>query len=121
MFHLSCFLCRQEVAGELGQMRKHIKNEHDTVKYRVEVVLALGFLGPGEQEQLLGAVRERMDGFERSGEVNTGGDIFSNRGDREDVQEYELEGNQTHLEGDDASESGLSDENIQESSNEVHL
>ena len=82
MFHLPCFLCREEVAcgsGDLGQMRKHIRGEHDTVKYRVEGVIALGFINSGKQEGLVEATKGRLGGFQNAGSVDNSGNIFGKK------------------------------------------
>ena len=82
MFQLPCSLCRDQIdckAGELAQLKKHIKSEHDVVKYKVDLVLALSFIGTDEEVRLIEVVQKRLEVFQNTGELVMDGRIFEGK------------------------------------------
>ena len=88
MYQLPCSLCRDQIeckGGELAQLKKHIKSEHDIVKYKVELVLALSCLGPDEEGRLIEGVQIRLARFQATGEMVMDGSIFEGQAEKETI------------------------------------
>ena len=88
MYQLPCSLCRDQInckGGELAQLKKHIKSEHDIVKYKVDLVLALSCIGPDEEGRLIEGVQIRLDRFQNTGEMVIDGSIFEGQAVKETI------------------------------------
>ena len=79
MSQLPCSLCRDHIdckGRELTKLKKHIKSEHDIVKYKVDLVLALSCISLDEEGRLIKEVQKRMERFMDTGEMVIVGSIF---------------------------------------------
>ena len=88
MYQLPCSLCRDQIeckGGELAQLKKHIKSEHDIVKYKVDLVLALSCIGPDEEKRLIEGVQVRLERFQATGEMVMDGSIFEGQAEKETI------------------------------------
>ena len=54
MFQILCALCKEQIYcdnGELDHLKKHIRKEHDIVKYILDLVVAFNFVSAIEEEK----------------------------------------------------------------------
>ena len=54
MVQILCALCKEQIYydnGELGHLKKHIRKEHDIVKYILDLVVAFNFVSAIEEEK----------------------------------------------------------------------
>ena len=77
MWQLDCSLCKEPVdcRADTAALRKHIRTEHEVVRYKVEVVVALSCLTTLEEGRLVEAATLRLQDFHRTGRVEARVDI----------------------------------------------
>ena len=93
MYQLPCSLCRDQIDcknGELTKLKKHIKTEHDIVKYKVDLILALSCISPSEEVRFIELVQKRLVIFQNTGIIVTDENIFdekaANEADTRDIK-----------------------------------
>ena len=94
MYQLPCSLCRDQIdckGGELTKLKKHIKSEHDIVKYKVDLVLALSCISPDEEVHFIEVVQKRLVMFQNTGIIAIDESIFEgkalNKADTRNIKE----------------------------------
>ena len=71
-----CGLCREPL-DSLDQLKKHLKGEHEVVKYRLDLVVALSTFSTSEEKRLVEEGKKRLVIMEESGIWHKEGDLFS--------------------------------------------
>ena len=71
-----CGLCREPL-DSVEQLKKHLKGEHEVVKYRLDLVVALSTLSTSEEKRLVEEGKKRLAIMEESGLWHKEGDLFS--------------------------------------------
>ena len=70
MSSLNCGQCNQPIScnnGNIDNLKKHIKSEHEVVKYKLELNLAMALLTEKEGEEMVRRIKDRLDGFQETG------------------------------------------------------
>ena len=67
-----CGLCREPLQG-VEKLKKHVKTEHEVVKYRMDLVVALSTLDTWEERRLVEVGKQRLTSLEVSGQLLKGG------------------------------------------------
>ena len=62
--------------GDIADLKKHIKAEHEVVKYKLDLNLVIALLTEGEVEELVRKVKGRLDGFQKTGALAISKEIF---------------------------------------------
>ena len=73
---LPCGLCREPL-DSVDQLKKHLKGEHEVVKYRLDLVVALSTLSTPEEKRLVEEGKKRLASMEESGVWHKERDMFS--------------------------------------------
>ena len=71
-------------------MRKHIKSEHEVVKYKLELNLAMALLTEKEAEEMITRMKDRLDSFQETGVLDTSKDLFWQTGNYGNYEEEKL-------------------------------
>ena len=82
MSSLNCGQCNQPIScpdGDIVNLRKHIKAEHEVVKYKLDLNLAIALLTEDEVEELVKRVKDRLDGFQKTSTLDTSKAIFNHK------------------------------------------
>ena len=72
---LPCGLCREPLET-VEQLKKHLKGEHEVVKYRLNMMVALSTLSTSEEKRLIEEGRKRLASVQDSGLWHKSGDLF---------------------------------------------
>ena len=76
---MTCALCRDQIeckVGDIDQVKIHMRNEHDIVKYKLDLVLALGCLNTAGEKKIIEGLKERIELFINTGEIIINKSIF---------------------------------------------
>ena len=76
---MTCALCSDYIickGGDMDPLKKHMRKEHDIVKYKMNLVLALCFLNTAGEKKLIEEVKERVELFMKTGEIIMTGIVF---------------------------------------------
>ena len=85
MSSLNCGQCNQPIScnnGNIDNLKKHIKSEHEVVKYKLELNLAMALLTEKEGEEMVRRIKDRLDGFQETGILDISKNIFLGTGKR---------------------------------------
>ena len=76
---MTCALCSDYIickGGDMDQLKKHMRKEHDIVKNKLNLVVALCFLNTAAEKKLIEEVKERVELFMKTGEIIGTGIVF---------------------------------------------
>ena len=78
----------------MTDLKKHIKTEHDVVKYVIDLYLAVNLLTPEEEEQLVQMTKPRLENFRKTGALDTKESIFAANLSESEVTKLQPETNE---------------------------
>ena len=76
MMEFTCGLCRQPLET-VDHLKKHLKADHEVVKYKMDIVVALSTLSTMEEKTLVEEGRKRLLIMQESGVWHNEEDLFS--------------------------------------------
>ena len=97
MSSMKCKQCKLKIrceGGDVTDLKKHIKNEHDVVKYVIDLYLAVNLLTPEEEEQLVQMTKPRLENFRKTGALDTKESIFAANLSESEVTKLQPETNE---------------------------
>ena len=79
---LRCLLCKMQIHcrfGNIGNMKSHLKSEHDMVKYEVDFILHLCLINRKEREEIIKILGPRLDWFVEKGVIEKDINLFETK------------------------------------------